>query len=55
MRALKLRREEDLTRLEALRAEFDRGLAALDAGDYVTVKDGELDGYLKRRGRRRAR
>jgi antitoxin ParD1/3/4 len=55
LRALKSRRDEEAARLEALRAELDRGIAALDAGDYVTVKDSELETYLKRRGRRRAR
>jgi antitoxin ParD1/3/4 len=55
LRALKMRREEESARLKALRAELDRGIASLDAGDYVTIKDGELESYLRQRGRRRAR
>jgi antitoxin ParD1/3/4 len=55
LRALKLRREEDAARLKALRTELDRGIADLDAGNYVTVKASELASYLKGRGRRRAR
>ncbi len=47
LRALQKRRSEDALRLKALRAMIDKGVAALDRGDYDEVEDSELDGFMR--------
>lgn len=61
LRALQHRRAEDALKLEALRAQLDVGIAALENGDYAEVDIASLDAYLdgltkpKRRPMRRKR
>ena len=44
MRALELKRAEDDAKLDALRADVQKGIDAYKRGEYVTIKGkGELD------------
>jgi antitoxin ParD1/3/4 len=47
LRALQQRRREDALKLKALRLQIKVGVDALDRGDFVEVKDSELDDYLE--------
>lgn len=55
LRALQQRRREDALKLEALRAEINRGAAALARGDFDDVELSEIDAYLAKLGRRPTR
>jgi len=55
LRALQQRRREDALRLEALRAEIDRGVAALERGHSTDVELGDIDAYLAKLGKRPTR
>jgi antitoxin ParD1/3/4 len=46
LRALQQRRREDALKLDALRAQIQLGVAALDRGDAVEVDDGELEDFM---------
>ncbi|MEP6866608.1 MAG: hypothetical protein ABJE66_38700 [Deltaproteobacteria bacterium] len=48
------RRDEDDARLEALRAELQKGIADLEAGRYITVDYNDIEAYVRSRGRRRS-
>jgi hypothetical protein len=45
--ALQQRRNEDAQRLRALRAMVDKGVAALDRGDFVEIDDLGLDAFMR--------
>jgi antitoxin ParD1/3/4 len=60
LRVLQRQRREDAIRLQALRAQLQIGVAALERGDYVDLDEAQLDRYLgpktvRSRGRKRAR
>jgi antitoxin ParD1/3/4 len=58
LRVLQQRRREDQLKLEALRAQLQAGIDALDRGDYVELDEAEVERYLvptPARRRRRAR
>ena len=60
LRVLQQHRREDALRLEALRAQLQVGIDALDGGAAVALEDRDLKGYLaslapRRRRRARAR
>lgn len=46
LRVLQQRRREDTLKLEALRAQLEIGVAALDRGDFVELEDAELERHL---------
>jgi antitoxin ParD1/3/4 len=46
IRALQQRRTEETLKLDKLRVAIQRGVAALDRGDYTEVGDEDLDAYL---------
>lgn len=46
VRTLEQRMQQEEARLHALREAVDVGLDALDAGDFVDVKEEDLDAYL---------
>ncbi|MBA3391193.1 MAG: type II toxin-antitoxin system ParD family antitoxin [Deltaproteobacteria bacterium] len=48
LRALKQRRSENALKLEALRAQLEVGVRALDRGDATDVDANDLEGYLAR-------
>lgn len=56
LRALQQRRREDALRLDALRAQIEVGVRALDDGDFDEVDSVDMERYLARlTPRRRAR
>jgi antitoxin ParD1/3/4 len=55
LRALQQRREEDALKLEVLKAQVQRGIAALDHGKSTDLDDDELDGFLSKLGKRSRR
>lgn len=46
LRALRQRQAEDALKLEALRAQIDLGVAALEQGAFTEVDDAGLDAFL---------
>jgi len=46
LRVLQQRRRGDELKLEALRAQLQSGIVALDRGDYVELDDAELARFL---------
>lgn len=46
VRALQRRCDEDELKLNALRAQVEAGLAALERGSYIDVEDAALDAFL---------
>lgn len=48
LRALQQRRREDALKLKALRLQIKIGVDALDRGEFVEVKDRDLDDYLEK-------
>jgi antitoxin ParD1/3/4 len=46
LRALQQRRHEDALKLQVLRAQIQRGVAALDGGDATEIAERDLDSYL---------
>jgi antitoxin ParD1/3/4 len=50
LRLLKRQEDEDEARLDRLRREVAEGFAALDRGEFVELRDDELDAYLDRVG-----
>lgn len=46
LRVLQQRRREDALKLEALRAQLQVGVAALERGDYLELDETELDRFL---------
>ncbi|HLY57386.1 MAG TPA: type II toxin-antitoxin system ParD family antitoxin [Stellaceae bacterium] len=46
IRALRQRREEESLKLDRLRLSIERGIAALERGDYAELRDEDLDAYL---------
>ena len=46
LRVLQQRRRENELKLEALRAQLQAGIDALDQGDYVELDDSEIERYL---------
>ena len=48
LRALQQRRHEDALKLEALRAQIQAGVDALERGDFIEVEDAGLETYLER-------
>jgi antitoxin ParD1/3/4 len=47
LRALQQRRRQDVLKLEALRAQIQAGVDALERGDFIEIEDSDLDGYLR--------
>jgi len=47
LRALEQRRREDELKLKALRIQIKAGIDAIKEGNFVDVKEGQLDGYLE--------
>jgi antitoxin ParD1/3/4 len=47
LRALQQRRREDALRLDALRAELEAGVRALDRGELTEVADADLEGFVR--------
>lgn len=47
LRLLQQNREDRRRRHEALRRELDKGVQALEAGDFSEVDDAELDPFLE--------
>ena len=48
LRALQQRRREDILKLEALRAQIQAGVDALESGDFIEFEVAELEGYVER-------
>ena len=46
IRALRQRREEEAPKLDRLRLSIERGVTALERGDYADLGDEDLDAYL---------
>lgn len=46
LRVLQQRRQEDALKLDALRAQIKIGIDALRRGEFVEVKDADLENYL---------
>lgn len=53
LRVLQQRRREDALKVEALRAQLQVGLAALERGDFIELDEAELSQYLRSRSRKR--
>jgi len=47
LRALQQRRREDVLKLEALRAQIEAGVDALERGDFIEIEDADLDDYVR--------
>jgi hypothetical protein len=47
--------QDDTSKLKALRAEVQRGIAALGRGEATDIEDGELERFLSSLGERRPR
>jgi antitoxin ParD1/3/4 len=47
LRALQQRRREDALKLEALRAEIQAGVDALERGDFNEIEDADLEDYIR--------
>jgi antitoxin ParD1/3/4 len=47
LRALQQRRREDALKLEALRAEIQAGVDALERGDFIELEDADLEDYIR--------
>jgi antitoxin ParD1/3/4 len=47
LRALQQRRREDALKLEALRAQIQAGIDALESGDFIEVEDTDLEDYIR--------
>jgi len=53
LRLLEQRQEEDRARIEWLRGEVQKGMDAMDRGDYVEIRSAEdLEGFMERIGER---
>ncbi len=47
LRALQQRRREDVLKLEALRAQIEAGVDALERGDFIEIEDADLEDYVR--------
>jgi antitoxin ParD1/3/4 len=47
LRALQQRRREDVLKLEALRAQIQAGVDALESGDFIEIEDADLEDYVR--------
>jgi len=47
LRALQQRRREDALKLEALRAQIQAGVDALESGDFIEIEDADLEDYVR--------
>ena len=47
LRALQQRRREDALKLEALRAQIQAGVDALESGDFIEIEDANLEDYVR--------
>ena len=47
LRALQQRRREDALKLEALRAQIQAGVDALESGDFIEIEDADLEDYIR--------